>query len=101
MQDTLECTEMSALYDDVRCQSEQSRDVSPHSKGDGSQTPMLTMISNSLELSGMTDRRDWRTSGIFFNEGSLLISCSDTGRFNARIGVRSTVLQSSFPAVGS
>src|SRR3977135_532977 len=63
-------------------------------EGDGYSAPMRRISRNSAAVTGMTDRRESRTSCIFFNRGFFLISPSVTGRRNGLIGARSTVLQS-------
>src|ERR1700739_1102581 len=41
---------------------------------------IFTIVSKSRAVSGITERRDWRTSAIFLSCGSALISASVTGR---------------------
>ena len=63
--------------------------------------PIRRMSRNSVAVTGITDKRDCRTSCIFFNFGSSLISRSETGRRKRLTGIRSTALQSPSLAVGS
>src|SRR5437773_2139564 len=62
---------------------------------------IFTISLNSGSANGMTDKRDWRTSGIPFSGEWLLISRRLTGRRSGLTGTRSTVDQSPSFAVES
>src|ERR1043165_9062425 len=62
---------------------------------------IFTISRNSDSANGMTDKRDWRTSGIAFSGEWLLISRSVTGRGSGLTGTRSTEDQSPSFAVES
>src|ERR1044071_2898136 len=64
-------------------------------------TAIFTISRNSDSANGMTDKRDWRTSGIAFSGEWLLISRSVTGRGSGLTGTRSTEDQSPSFAVES
>ena len=63
--------------------------------------PIFTISRNAGSANSITDKRDWRTSGIPFRREWLLISRSVTGLRSGLTGARSTVDQSPSFAVAS
>jgi len=67
----------------------------------GYNPPIFRIKRNACTLNGMTDKRDCRTSAIFFSADFALISRNVTGRRKGFSGTRSTALQSPSFAVAS